>query len=196
MRFFHFKKSLKCIKCTTDNIISANYCKNCGYHFSKGEQKAAKRWTLVWFLEGIDTIKGIPKFGFITGSKIYKVGSIVFILLVGLYFFMTKGVHLKLEESPFYQIDYHTELSEYYLYTEQDQIELHLYVPNRAKHVSVQYMDENNQVLDTFSWDEKQSIVLSSQGKGDYYLLEASYDHNNIDQMKLYVFKEVAPNEK
>jgi len=196
MRFFTFKKNLKCIKCTTDNIISAHYCKNCGYHFSEGEQKAAKKWTLVWFLEWIDTIKGIPKLSFITGSKIYKIGSIVLLLLVGLYFFMIKGIHLKLEKSDFYQIDYNGELSEYYLYTEQDQIELNLYVPDRAKDVSIQYMNKENQILDTITWDEKQSIVLSNHGNGDYYLLEAKYDHNNKDQMKLYVFKEVTPSEK
>ena len=150
----------------------------------------------MWFLEWIDTIKGIPKLSFITGSKIYKIGSIVLLLLVGLYFFMIKGIHLKLEKSDLYQIDYNGELSEYYLYTEQDQIELNLYVPDRAKDVSIQYMNKENQILDTITWDEKQSIVLSNHGNGDYYLLEAKYDHNNKDQMKLYVFKEVTPSEK
>ena len=52
---------MKCIKCTTKNINSANYCRKCGNKFLSEEQKAAKRWTLVWFLEWIDKIKSLWK---------------------------------------------------------------------------------------------------------------------------------------
>ena len=30
---------MKCIKCKTNNINKANYCKNCNYKFSEKEQK-------------------------------------------------------------------------------------------------------------------------------------------------------------
>lgn len=42
---------MKCIKCSCNNIIDANYCKKCGYHFSKEEQLMAKSKTLVGKLE-------------------------------------------------------------------------------------------------------------------------------------------------
>lgn len=53
---------MQCIKCREKNINQANYCKNCGYHFSEAKQKAAKKWNLVWYLEAFGKLKSLKKF--------------------------------------------------------------------------------------------------------------------------------------
>lgn len=90
---------MKCIKCQTKNINSANYCRKCGNKFLEEERKAAKKWTLVWFLEGIDKIKSLWKFSFITDHIIYKIISVLLVLGVGIYSVLENGNTLKIEEN-------------------------------------------------------------------------------------------------
>jgi len=180
---------MKCIKCRDNNINQANYCKKCGYHFSEAEQNAAKKWTLVWYLELFDKIKSLNKFSFITDHIVFKIISIIVVLSIGIYSFVTNGINLKLLESDNYSIQYNTKLSEYYLLVDENETNLDLYVPNRTDELKVKHLDKNNEIIEEKIYDNDERIVLTSVSNDDYYLVEAKYDKDNVDFLKLYVYR-------
>ena len=179
---------MKCIKCKTKNINKANYCKKCGYHFSKKEQEASRKWSFVWFLEKKDKIMSIIDLSIITDNIFFKIASIVLILGVGVYSILTNGINLKLLESKDYKIQYNTSLSEYYLLVNQEQTNLNLYIPNRTEKLIIKHLN-GNELIEEKEYNGEE-IVLDSNTYDEYYLIEATYDNNNLDRIKLYVYYE------
>lgn len=181
---------MECIKCQTKNINKANYCKKCGYHFSEAEQEAAKKWTFVWILEKIDDLKGILDLSFITENLIFRFVIIVLVLGIGVYSFITKGIDLKFLESDYYKIQHNTKLNEYYLFVDSEKTTLNLYVPNRTNQLTIQHLDEENQILSEESYQKDEEIILESNGSNDYYILEATYENESQDELKFYIYRE------
>lgn len=182
---------MKCIKCTTKNINSANYCKKCGNKFLEAEQKSAKRWSLVWFLERIDDIKSLWKFSFITDHIAFKIGSILAVLAVGVYSIITNGSNLKILESDDYQIQYNAKLSEYYLLVENSEAELNLYIPKKTEKLTVEHFDKDNKLLGEQTYNEEDNIVLVSNTiEEDYYIIKTMYDENESESLKIYIYRE------
>lgn len=180
---------MKCIKCKVENINKANYCKKCGYQFSEREQKAARKWNLVWFLEQIDNVKSILDLSFITDHIIVKIGTIIVILGIGIYSWVANGIHLKLLASDDYQIQYNTELKEYYLLASEDEVKLNLYIPDRAEKITIRHLDKDNFVIDEEIYENTDKIILYSNGNDDYYTLETEYENDNLDRIKLYIYR-------
>lgn len=189
------KKKLKCIKCETENIRGASFCKNCGYEFTKQEKEVVKKWGIVWFLEKIDKIKSVWNLGFITDHILFKIGSIALVLAIGIYFLVTNGINLKLKESEEYYIQYNEKTQEYYLLTPKEQTELNLYIPNRTKELAIKHIDKDGTELDHQKYQPSDKIVLNNNGEDDYYLLEAKYDNKAHDKIKLYVFRKLEESE-
>lgn len=182
---------MKCIKCTTKNINSANYCRRCGNKFLLEEQKAAKRWTLVWFLEWIDKIKSLWKFSFITDHILFKIGSVLVVLGIGIYSVIVNGNKLKIEENPNYKIQYNTKLSEYYLIVKTNETELNLYIPHETQNLTVYHSDKNNELIEKKSYKEDEKIILETNStEEDFYLIEAEYNENTKESLKVYIYKE------
>lgn len=186
---FFKKKKLKCIKCKTDNIRAANFCSNCGNKFIEKEKEVVKKWGIVWILEKIDQLKSAWNFGFITDHIAFKIGSIILVLGIGVYFWLTNGINLKLQESKEYNIQYNKKASEYYLLTEKEQTELNVYVPNRTKKLSIKHIGQDGVELDKKVYQQNDKIILNNNGENDYYLIEAEYGKNNQDKIKLYIFR-------
>lgn len=180
---------MKCIKCRTVNVHNANYCKKCAYHFSEDEQKAAEKLTFVGFLKGIEKIKKYVTFDFITGKIWFKFVSIILVLGVGVYFAVTNGFYLKIEESENYTGNYNSELNEHYLYSEDEETELNLYIPDRAQKLIVKHYDKNDKLLFEEKYKVTDNIVLDSNSDEDYYILEAEYEKNNFDRLKLFIYQ-------
>lgn len=182
---------MKCIKCTTKNINSANYCKKCGNKFLEEEQKAAKRWTLVWFLEWIDKIKSLWKFSFITDHILFKIGMLLIVLGIGIYSIITNGNKLKILESENYQIQYNTKLSEYYLIVDTNETELNLYIPKETNDVTIKHLNKNNELIEEKIYNEEENIILESNTiEEDYYLVKVDYKEEKSESLKLYIYKE------
>ena len=185
---------MKCIKCGTKNINKANYCKTCGYHFSKEEQKAAKKWSLVWILECIDKGLSVVDLSIITGSIYFKILSIVIVLLIGIHGWFINGLNIKIMESDDYKIQYNTKIKEYYLLTEKDEINLNVYLPKKIDTIYVEHYDKNSNVLNEEKYQDLNKIILDSNSDDDYYILKAD---NNLKQLKVYVYQELGElNEK
>jgi len=179
---------MKCIKCKTVNINKANYCKNCAYHFSLGEQKAARRKTIIGKIELLEKTKSIVTLKTITGNIFFKMGSILIVFIIGLYFLITNGIDLKLLTSDNYIIQYNTEEKEYYLITDVNKISLNLYIPNRTEDILIEHYNSNDKVIEAKAYNVNDDIVLETKEK-EYYVLTANYLQNKNDSLKFYVLK-------
>lgn len=179
---------MKCIKCETTNINKANYCKSCGYHFSKEEQEAAKSKTFVGKLEKLEDWYKKCTLKFITGHIAFKIVSLLIVLIIGLSFFFRFGSSFKILESDEYTIKYNANLNEYYLLTNNDQISLNLYKPNRLKALQIIHQDLVNNETTTIEYHDGIDIILNVNGEYDEYILNGTYDKTN-ESIKLYVYR-------
>ncbi len=178
---------MKCIKCKTDNVHNANYCKKCAYEFSEKEQEAAESKTFVGFLKKLEKIKDVVSLEVITDKLWFKILSIVAVLGVGVYFALINGINLKLEESTSYTGNYNEKLDEYYLYSDDDKTELNLYVPNRTDKLVVSHYDNNNELILEKEYKVDESIILETNSD-DYYIIEAKYKKDS-DKLKVYIYQ-------
>lgn len=128
---------MKCIKCKGINIISANYCKFCGYHFSEKEQKEAKNKTIVGKLEMLEKAYNVCTLKVITDHIVFKIISLLVVIILGIFFLVNNGAKVKILESDNYKMQYNTKEDEYYLLANEEQTTLDLYVPNRVQNIVV-----------------------------------------------------------
>lgn len=179
---------MKCIKCTTENINKANYCKKCKYKFSKKEQEIAHSNTIVGKLELIEKAYGVCTLKIITDHILFKVATLMIVLGIGIYFWINNGINLRLLNSDNYEVQYNTEEKEYYLLTDKNKVALNLYVPNRTKKILIIHYDNDNNIIDKSNYNKDDKIVLESN-QDDYYVLKIKYLNDKTDSLKLYVFK-------
>jgi len=179
---------MKCNKCKTENIIKANYCKNCGNKFTDNEQKQAKRKTLVGKLEIMEKAYKACTLQVITGSLPFKVISLVLVIILGVYLFLNNGNYVKIMESKNYEIKYDTENKEYYLLVDKASVNVDLYIPNRFKSMNINQIDKDKNVIDSFKYKENKDLVLKSS-ESEYYSFDINYEDKKNDKMVLHVLR-------
>lgn len=175
---------MKCIKCGKDNLNKANYCKYCAYEFNDKERKIAKRHTLVGKLELIEKAYKVCTLNIITGHIVFKVISLLVVILFGFYFMFYNGKDVKILKGDKYNIEYNTKSDEYYLLVNDDTVSLNLYIPNNNKKLSINHYDKDNNLVSNEEVKTYEEIVLKTNYKEDYYVL--SSDNGNI---KFYVYR-------
>ena len=179
---------MKCIKCKTINVHNANYCKECAYKFSEKEQEAAEKWTFIGILKRYEKFKKNIKFGWLLDHWAFKVGSVLGVLLIGVCFMLTNGTSFKIEESDSYIVKYNENLDEYYLYSKKDKIDFSLYIPKSVDIVTVKHYDENDKIIRNEDFEVDDNIVLYGNLEKDYYVLEAKYNKNDSEKIKLFIY--------
>lgn len=180
---------MKCIKCQSKNINKANYCKNCGYHFSKEEQEAAKKRTLVGKIERLEKIYKTCTLQLITGNIIFKIVSLLLVLFIGIYFLFHYDNKVTILENANYQIQYNTKLDEYYLLVKDDETNLNLFIPNKIDNLEVKLLDEKNQELEHQTYQKDAKIKLKTNDNGSYYLLNTFSNDKVNDTLKMVVYR-------
>lgn len=189
---------MKCIKCGEKNICKANYCKKCGYHFSEQEQKAAKGKTLVGKIEKLEKlkkIKSIVTLKIITENKYFKIAVLLLIIATGIFFHVHYGNELRILESNHYQVQYNTELKEYYLLTDKDETTLELYKPNYVTDIMIIHYDQNHSKIEEIPYSEKSAVVLKTNENEDYYIVKSNEKKKSEKNIKIYIFRKDNENE-
>ena len=186
---------MKCKKCSCKNINSANFCNNCGNKFTEKEQKKAKRWTLVWLLEGYDKLMSYIDLSFLGDhiknkalKVLYKLSSVIIVLAIGIYLLIANGINVKVLEGEDYKVQYNSKDEEYYLLSSKEETKLNLYIPNRAKEITVQLFDSDNKMIEENNYETDSEIVLNNNENGNYYIFEVKYGNNNLDKLKVFVY--------
>ena len=180
---------MKCQKCKSENILRANFCSKCGKEFTDKEKKEAYNKTIFGKIAFIEKIKSIVTLNIITGNIFFKIGSLLIVLGIGLYFLFTFGINVKILDSKDYQTFFNKKSNEYYIIVDdnKDSIELNLYRPNRTKEMNVYTYDLEEKEKDKKEVAKDGDIILDANEE-DYYVIESTYSNNKQDKIKIYVY--------
>lgn len=173
---------MKCNKCKKENIVSSSYCKYCGNKFSEEEKKTARRKTFIGKIEMMEKTYKICTLQKITGHILFKIASVIGVLIIGLLFLFNYGSDLKILNSISYDLSYNEEEKEYYIVTDKDEVLLNLYIPNSIDDIKVSRV-ENEKVIEVKEYSKGDEILLYTNLENDYYLLEAK-----DSKLKLFVY--------
>lgn len=180
---------MKCIKCKSINISSANYCKSCGYKFSEEEKEKAKNKSIIGIIEKIEKAYNVCTLKVITDSIVFKSFTLLIVIVLGIFSLVNNGSKVKILESKDYRIQYNTKENEYYLLTSKDKTTLDLYVPNKVQDISIKNLDTNNNELSSISYKDNENVVLNTNGIDDYYILESYYEKGREEKVKIYIYR-------
>ena len=171
-------------------LVRQNIVKNVEMNLQKRKEK-------VNILEKLEDAQNVFNMDFSpfaskTKNKILKfileISSILIVLVIGIYFIASNGLHLKIQESNDYKVQFNKSQQEY-LFVNDDEAKLNLYVPNRAQDgIKVQQFDKDNKMIEETTYKFEDEITLKSNNE-NYYYIEVQYENNNLDRIKLFIYK-------
>ncbi len=184
---------MKCTNCKTENLLKANYCKNCGQAFTQEEKDTAKKNSVVGKLEKAEEMKGkadkvkdILSLSFITDNVWVRLALIVlpfvFSLVIG---GGSKGGNImKIRDNGQYDVYYNTTTEEYFVDMDGGSVNLSLYVPNGTQQINVYFTESGGYQYSTGSYSTEDSITVNENQNG-YYTIEAVME-NGTQSIKMY----------
>lgn len=165
---------MKCRKCHTGNSYRAKYCYKCGNAFKDSEREAAKKSGIVGILSKIKEVKNSITGDKLKGSLIYRIGSVLIVLAIGISGIIENGTHLKVEESEDYTYKYKEDTNEYYLFTDDEETKLNLYTLN-AKSIIVRFY-VGQELVEEKEVEDLNDIKLLSSGVNSHYEITSNKD--------------------
>ena len=163
------KGKLLCPECGGENLLEAKYCFSCGRQFTEKEQQDAYNHTIYGKIEKVGTIKSIADGSIITGNIWFRIAVLVIIAAVGVWGLYKNGSNFRIAESESYEVQYNTEEKEYYLFTDQDSINVSLYVPKNTEQLELTAVNTvTDEVLETKTYSIEQAIALYPDSEVKY----------------------------
>ena len=183
-------KTVKCKNCTHDNLLKANYCRDCGTAFTQQEKDEARAASpvgklekFVNFGEKLEGVKEVLSLSFITDNFFVRLALLVLPVLAALIFGGEKVPNeLMIKESSEYSIYQNTDTGEYFLDVNSDSISLQLYVPGDTRYVNIVFEGTDGSYRsENFELDS--AIVLQTRGDGCYTVTAVNDD---MPSLQLY----------
>ena len=169
-----------CNNCQSENLIKANYCKNCGQAFTQEEKDAAYKASLAGKLEKagkakdeIEKISDFISLKFITDNIFVRLALIVIPFVLGFIIGGSNGANtIKIRDSSQYDVYYNTTTEEYFVDVEYNDVDLMLYVPKGTQQINVYFTCGDGHREEMYSYSVDQRITVSAREDG-YYTVEA-----------------------
>ena len=175
---------MKCKNCKTENILKADYCKSCGYKFSEKEKKKAYNRTVFGIIDNVLNLKSYITFDFITGNRWFKVASLLFLILYSVLVLKLNGSQIRILDSRDYDVEYNKTTKEYFLVTDENQIGLNLYIPEKTDKVNLITVDSNDKLINEKEYSIDENIMLIYNDK-EHYVIQSGRQ-----ELELYVIME------
>ncbi len=175
---------MKCKNCKTENILKADYCKGCGHQFTEKEKKKAYNRTIFGIIDNIGKVKSYITFDFITGNRWFKVASLMVLILYSFLVLKINGNQMRVLDSRDYDVEYNKTTKEYYLITDENQIGLELYIPEKAETVNLITVDNNDNPISSIEYPTDQQVMLTYNNNYHYIV------QSNKQQLEMYIIIE------
>lgn len=173
-----------CKECHAKNITKAQYCQQCGNPFSEEERSAAYDKTVFGFIHKLETWKGYVTLDFITDHPIFKTVVLVLILVWGFFLGRSNGKEMLILESETYQVQQNVSSGDFYILTDETQVPLKLYLPQKATSLVLQAIEADAVVQET-AFTAEDAILLETTDTA-HYILTADYGRRS-DCITVYV---------
>ena len=165
-----------CKKCWHRNILKAEYCRSCGEPFTEEEREAAYKKTPFGWIDKFLELKAWTTLGPITGSNWFRILVLAGIALYALAVLLVNGTHMRIMNSPDYDVQLNTTTGMYTLKTEEDTVALRLYIPQQVESYDVLTMDQYSEILAQQTFDPEEAPVLEYQ-PGITYVVSTPSEH-------------------
>jgi len=175
---------MKCKNCKTENIMKADYCKACGHQFTEKEKKKAYNRTVFGIIDNVLNLKSYITFDFITGNRWFKVASLLFLILYSVLVLKLNGSQIRILDSRDYDVEYNKTTKEYFLVTDEKQIGLNLYIPEKTDKVNLITVDSNDKLINEKEYSIDENIMLLYNDK-EHYIIQSGRQ-----ELELYVIME------
>lgn len=159
-----------CKKCWRRNILKAEYCRGCGEAFSEEERKAAYNKTPCGWIDKFLELKAWTGLEPVTGSLWFRILVLAAILLYALAVLLINGTHMRIMNSPDYEVQLDTVTGVYTLRSEESTVALRLYLPQKVDSYDVLTVDETGDVLEQITLDPEETPVLEYRPGTDYVI--------------------------
>ncbi len=183
---------MKCKNCNTENILKANFCKNCGRQFTQQEKEQAKKMSSVEILkkaedvkEKVGKVESFLTLSFITDNIYVRLALIIVPFIIAMVMGKgTGGNGIRIAESEDYSVYYNTVTDEYFLDVDRDQIDLKLYVPNSTDEIHITFISSEGYKDTTYTYGVDDAISINARSNG-HYSVEA-FSGQESENLTLY----------
>ncbi len=159
------RQPMNCQNCNKEIPSGADYCNFCGEKISEeilNENYKSTGWgKFEKALDKFDTIK----LGKITGHWLFKVLSIIVLLVATYYAFYGDAGKMNFTKSEIYTIEYNVDTEQYTLICDEELFKLGLYIPKRADNVKYSCFNDEKLEKEEEYTPENCNIVIK---KGEY----------------------------
>ena len=179
-------ENMKCQQCDHINLYKAKYCQKCGHQFSEKEIKDAYDHTIYGLLDKLEQLYYHLSLQTITCHPITKIATIVVILICGIGNIMQNGSEFSLLNSSHYRVSYNESLDEYYIHSNDTNINLQFYIPKYVDEIIIDSYDYNDQFLYTLHYKPSDAISLINDSTYHYDI--TAIDNNKKESITVYTF--------
>lgn len=155
-----------CNACGHNNITKAAYCENCGAAFTEEQRKKAYDKTIYGKIDKLEQIKGYVTLEAITSHPVFRIAVLVIILAVGLLVGRPHGNAMTILKNDAYSVAQNSQTGEYYLLTDQEQVQVDLYFPKKTEALTVTQGDRT----ETLDLTADEAPVLTTNADSAYVL--------------------------
>ena len=164
-----------CPVCHKDNPLNAKYCDGCKYEFNSEDRDKAYEKTVFGKIDKIiDSFKKLintANLSIVINNRIFRIGLLVLLVAGGIFLNASKESYAIIPSEE-YRVEYNQSLNEYYLYTEDDYINLKLYLSNDISEVVVKTFSYNDIAVSDVTYGVNARIVLNRYTDGYYEIIE------------------------
>ncbi len=179
---------MKCVKCESELHYGDKFCNTCGEKIEKGtyEQDYAKTiWGRFDKLSDWWETFTLKKF---IDNWVTKIIILLLVLAWGFFDAYTDFTNIKFLESENYKIEYNKKEDEYYIRTEEEEVNLNLYIPKHSEKITItEYTAEAVNVRDVLPEEYSENPVKVKKNEFDYMTISSVRGEKITDTVKIYV---------
>ena len=179
---------MKCKKCGFKNVTQAKYCYKCGNSFTKEEHNEAVSKSIITKITKLKDLYDTVTLSKITGSIYFKIATILLVLAIGIYSMFKNGSDFHVLDGDNYTYKYNEKLNEYYLYLDDRETSLNLYLPHEINTFYVTYYDKDNNLLEKNTYYNLDDIKVKVEDTDNYYKISYEETENSQNTIKLYTY--------
>lgn len=180
---------MKCVKCEADLHYGDKFCNTCGEHVAKNAYEEDYKKTIWGKLDKLNDWWETLTLKKFLDNWIVKILILVAILGWGVFDAYTDLTNIKLLESESYKIEYNKKADEYYIKTDEEEINLELYIPRHSEKITVKEFigeDEIN-AREMLPEEYQKEAVKVKKGEFDYVTVSSVKGEKVTDTVKVYV---------
>lgn len=180
---------MKCLKCESPLTYGDKFCNICGEKIEKRVYEEDYKKTIWGKIDKLTDWYDTLLFKKITDSIIFKIVILVLILLWGVFDVYTDLADIRILESENYTAEYNKKSDEYYIYTNDEEVILNVYVPGYTENVKVKEFLENDikNEREITSVQGNSGLITVKKGDFDYIIIDTLRNEKVTDSVKLYI---------